>query len=195
MYVAGLSNEEFASTLRRIPYPFGGAAAREKATTVEIYHTSHGRYETAAPIDAFLPIDLGGRPSLLAGYGCSPIAAFARADLADHAHVRGRTVAELGGGNRPLDMITYRDSTGRQMILIANSDRTLMRMDPAQIAAAPALTTPVRQTFQPAGVGYLPIASFGVVQLDNLNAANVVPLQRDADDGSLRVASLQTRWL
>ena len=33
LYVAGLGNEEFASTLRRLPYPFGRAAS---ATTVEM---------------------------------------------------------------------------------------------------------------------------------------------------------------
>jgi hypothetical protein len=195
LFVAGLSNEEFASTLRRIPYPFADEPVKQHATTVEIYHTSHGRYETAAPIETFLPITLAGRPSLLAGYGCSPVAAFARAELADHKHVRGRTVAELGGGNRPLDMITYQNPAGQEMILIANSDRTLMRLDPTQVASAPALTTPVRQAFQPAGVGYLPISSFGVVQLDRLNSTNVVVLQRTAEDGTLQVNSLQTKWL
>jgi hypothetical protein len=195
LYVAGLSNEEFASTLRRLPYPFADAAPNAKATTVEIYHTSHDRYETAAPIESFLPITLGGRPSLLAGYGCSPIAAFARDEIAAKKHLRGRTVAELGGGNRPLDMIAYRKPDGREMILIANSDRTLMRMDPAEVASAPEMRTPVRQTYQPAGVGYLPISSFGVVQMDNLNGANVVLLQRRADDGTLQVESRPTRWL
>ncbi len=198
LLVAGLSNEEFASALRRIPYPFtdATAAAREQAsTTVEIFHTSHDRYETAAPIESFLPITLAGQPSLLAGYGCSPIATFSRAELARQHHLRGKTVAELGGGNRPLDMIAYRNPAGREMILIANSDRTLMRMDPADVAAAPGLSTAVKQAYQPAGVAYLPIAGFGVVQLDNYNRANVVVLQRRADDGTLQVDSRKVEWL
>ena len=45
--VAGLSNEEFSSTLRSIPYPFTGAA---KGAGIQIYHGSHGRFETAAPV-------------------------------------------------------------------------------------------------------------------------------------------------
>jgi hypothetical protein len=49
LYVAGLSNEEFASKLRVLPFPFeeldGGAS-------VEIYHGAHGAWETEAPIDA-----------------------------------------------------------------------------------------------------------------------------------------------
>ena len=196
LYVAGLSNEEFASTLRRIPYPFAdGAARRPAATTVEIYHTSHDRYETAAPIESFLPITLDGRPSLLAGYGCSPLASFARAELTSRKHLRGKTVAELGGGSRPLDMIAFRRPDGREMILIANSDRTMMRMDPADVARAPELRTRVTQAYEAAGVPYLSIASFGIVQLDNYNRGNVVVLQRRADDGSLNVGSRQLQWL
>jgi hypothetical protein len=47
LIVAGLSNEEFASTLRRIPFPFTGAV---DDTSLEIFHVSHGKWETAAPI-------------------------------------------------------------------------------------------------------------------------------------------------
>jgi hypothetical protein len=192
LYVAGLSNEEFASALRRIPYPFGRAPAK---TTVEIYHTSHDRWETAAPIESFLPITLDGRPSLLAGYGCAPIVVFNRADFGSKRHLRGKTVSELGGGNRPFDMIRYVNAAGKEYVLIANSHRTLTRLDPAEIAAAPEMTTSVKQAYEPAGVRYLPVASFGVLQLDNYNRAGIVLLQRDPEDGSLDVASRQLRWL
>ncbi len=192
LYVAGLANEEFASALRRLPYPFGRAPAR---TTVEIYHTSHNKWETAAPIESFLPITLAGKPSLLAGYGCAPIVVFSRADFASKRHLRGKTVSELGGGNRPLDMIRYVNASGKEYVLIANSHRTLTRLDPAEIAAAPELTTSVQQAYQPAGVGYLPVASFGVLQLDNYNRAGIVLLERDAEDGGLNVVSRGLRWL
>jgi hypothetical protein len=194
LYVAGLSNEEFASTLRRVRYPFA-ANASLASTTVEIFHTSHNRYETASPIESFLPITLDGTPSLLAGYGCSPIATFARADLTSQKHVRGKTVSELGGGNRPLDMVTYRHADGKQYVLIANSDRTMTRFDVDDLAKAPGLTTAVQRAYQPAGVNYLPISGFGIVQLDNYNANHVVVLQRRADDGTLQVESRQLRWV
>src|SRR5262249_42872967 len=115
LWVAGLSNEQFASALRRIPFPFGKNSA---ITTVEIFHTSHDRWETASPITSFLPINLNGTPSLLAGYGCSPIAAFAQSDLKKGGHLRGRTVAELGGGSQPIDMVQYQ-SNGKNWVLIA----------------------------------------------------------------------------
>ena len=192
LYIAGLGNEEFASTLRRMPYPFVG---KEAATTVEMYHTSHDRYETASPIESFVAIDLGGKPSLVAGYGCSPIVTLTRADLAAGKHVRGKTVAELGGGNRPFDMIRYTNAKGKEYILDGNSNRTLTRLDPEQLAAAKAMTSSVKQAWEPAGVGYLPVAVVGVLQLDNYNADNIVMLKRDIETGSLDVVSQTMRWL
>ncbi len=41
LLIAGLGNEAFASTLRRAAFPFTAGA---KATTLEIFHTSHGKY-------------------------------------------------------------------------------------------------------------------------------------------------------
>ena len=76
LLVAGLSNEEFASKLRRIPFPF-----RDEVTdnSLEIFHVSHGKWETAAPIRTFVPYE-GGR-SILASYTCTPVVHFPLADL------------------------------------------------------------------------------------------------------------------
>ncbi len=43
--VSGLSNEEWASTLRSIPFPFTSA---DKGASVQIYHGAHGAFETRA---------------------------------------------------------------------------------------------------------------------------------------------------
>jgi hypothetical protein len=193
LYVAGLSNEEFKSTLRRITLPFGQRAV---TTRVEIYHTSHNRYETASPIESLLPLTLGGRAAVLASYTCSPLVVFERDALSGTGVVRGKTVAELGGGNRPFDMVAYRSpKDGKEYVMIANSHRTLMRLDLADIAAAPALTTPVRQAYQPAGVSYLPVASTGVIELDNYNSRNVVILDRNSVTGSLDLETVDLNWL
>jgi hypothetical protein len=120
---------------------------------------------------------------------------FARGEFASKRHLRGKTIAELGGGSRPIDMIRYVNPQGKEYVLIANSHRTLTRLDPAAIAAAPELTTPVSHAYEAAGVGYLAVSSFGVLQLDNYNRASVVLLQRDPEDGSLDVVSRQLRWV
>ena len=193
LYVAGLSNEEFKSTLRRVPLPFGQQAV---TTKVEIYHTSHDRFETASPIESMLPVRIGTRPIVLASYTCSPLVVFDAAALRGSAVVRGNTIAELGGGNRPFDMIAYTSpSSGKKYVMIANSHRTLMRLDLDGIAAAPSMTTPVKQAFQPAGLPYLPVSSYGVLELDNYNARNVIMLQRNPADGSLELATMDLNWL
>ena len=50
VFVAGLSNEEFASKLRAIPFPFKKA---DGGTSVEIYHGAHGGFETRSPVRTF----------------------------------------------------------------------------------------------------------------------------------------------
>ena len=71
LLVAGLSNEEFSSRLRRIPFPFGDELT---GNSLEIFHVSHGKWETAAPIRTFVPYDDGA--SILASYTCTPVVHF-----------------------------------------------------------------------------------------------------------------------
>jgi hypothetical protein len=191
LLIAGLSNAEFASTLRRAPFPFRQTMA---VNTLEIFHTSHDRYETQSPIESFLPFTISGKPSLVAGYGCAPIASFSMADLKTKQHLRGTTLAELGGGNRPLDMIAF-TKDGQRRLLIANSDRTLMSMSAKDIDKATPMTKAVDAAYVSAGVPYLSIAEIGITQLDNLNDGFVVVVQRDIEDGSLNLRSISKKWL
>ena len=189
--VAGLSNEAFASTLRRAKFPFTSGA---RATTLEIFHTSHGKYETAAPIETFLPYKVNGKPALLAGYGCAPLAAFEFTDLDREKHVRGRTLAELGGGNRPSDMVAV-EYNGKRSVIIANSDRTLMRMSSSDIDRSEPLTTAASVEKPIIGTPYTPLAVIGVMQLDLLNPEYIVMVQRDIDDGSVKVRTYPVKYL
>jgi hypothetical protein len=191
VFVAGLSNEQFASDLRRIPFPF---SKQMSSSTIEVFHTSHNRYETHAPITAFLPITLKGVPTLLAGYGCAPLATFPIASLTDKAHVRGQTLAELGGGSRPLDMITF-SRQGKPVVIIANSNRTLMRMNAEDLERASPLTTGVEEAYVSKGVPYQAISIIGVLQLDDLNADHAIAVQRDVERGTLNLTSLPKKWL
>jgi hypothetical protein len=162
--------------------------------TLEIFHTSHNKYETHSPIESFLPFTINGKPSLLAGYGCAPIASFTLADLRSKQHLRGTTLAELGGGNRPLDMIAF-TKEGQRRMLIANSDRTLMSMSAQDIDKAAPMTKGVDAAYVSAGVPYLSIAEIGITQLDNLNDKFVVVVQRDIEDGSLNLRPLSKSWM
>src|SRR5579871_5662511 len=59
--VAGLSNEEFSSSMRDIPYPFTAAT---KGASIQMYHGSHGRFETAAPVRTFMTYDIDGKTNV-----------------------------------------------------------------------------------------------------------------------------------
>ncbi len=114
--VAGLSNEEFGSQLRVIPFPFDKVAS---GTSVEIYHGAHGRFETKAPVRTLAVFDIAGKPNVLAAYTCTPLVKFPLSDLKPGSKVKGTTVAELGNRNRPLDMIVYKKG-GKDYLLLSN---------------------------------------------------------------------------
>ena len=67
--VSGLSNKEFSSAFTSIPFPF---TDKQDLATLEIYHASHGRYETAAPVKTFTTAEINGKKYLVASYTCTP---------------------------------------------------------------------------------------------------------------------------
>ncbi|HEV3339421.1 MAG TPA: hypothetical protein VG125_03660 [Pirellulales bacterium] len=168
--VAGLSNEEFSSNLRTIPFPFTAADA---GTSVEIFHGAHGKLETHAPVRTFVSYTINDQPHLLAAYTCTPLVKLPLVELKPGKKVRGTTVAELGNHNRPLDIIVY-EKGGKDYLLIANSDRGVMKVAAAQLGDAEGITSPVADK---AGVGYETVAGLkGVQQLDKLSDKEVVLL-------------------
>lgn len=170
--IAGLSNEEFASTLRAVPFPFKTVA---NGTSVEIYHGAHGKFETRAPVRTFVPFNVGNEPQLLAAYTCTPLVQFPMSDLKPGAKIRGKTIAELGNRNRPLDMIVYQKG-GKDYLLLANSSRGIMKIDTDQIEKAESITT---QVADKQGVTYETIESWkGIDQLDRLDAGHALVLRR-----------------
>lgn len=177
VFVAGLSNEEFASTLRAIPYPF---AAVDKGTAVEIFHGAHGRFETNAPVRTFVAYHIDAKPHLLAAYTCTPLVKVPVSDLKAGQKVMGTTIAELGNRNRPLDMIVYQKA-GKDFILMNNSSRGVMKLATDKLGEFPGIT---KQT-EGAGVPYETLAEFkGVEQLDLYDAKHALMLVR-GEGGSL----------
>lgn len=145
--VAGLSNEEFASNLRQIPFPF---TSTPRGTSIEIYHGSHGRYETHAPVRTFVPYKIRNEDVILASYTCTPLVVFRTAELANsNAKVEGKTIAELGSGNTPLDMIIY-EKGGSHYILMANTDLGVVKLSAENLDKYKAITAETDVTGVPA---------------------------------------------
>jgi hypothetical protein len=183
--IAGLSNEEFASTLRAIPFPFKTVA---NGTSVEIYHGAHGQFETRSPIRTFVPFKVGNEPCLLAAYTCTPLVQFPIGELKPGAKIKGKTIAELGNGNKPLDMIVYQKD-GKDYLLLANSRRGIMKINTDQIEKADGIVEPVRGGGKK-GQPYETIESWtGVEQLDRLDQQHAVVVRR-GEGGSLNLESL-----
>ena len=182
--VAGLSNEEFASKLRAIPYPFKEA---DSGTSVEIWHGAHGAFETRSPVRTFTTYNIGKEPHLLAAYTCTPLVKFPLADLKPGAKIKGTTLAELGNGNRPLDMIVY-SKEGKDYILTANSKRGVMKISTDKIQSAQPVTEKVQGT---AGLPYETIEELqGVEQLDKLSKDQAVVLVRNTESGATNLKTI-----
>jgi hypothetical protein len=151
IFVTGISNQRFASTLYRIPYPFTGQRA---TCTIEIWHPVHGEFETRAPIVRQLIREVRGAPHLFAVYGCTPLVRFPLADLKDGAHVRGDTIAELGYGSNPLDMLTFNNPFDHKDYLLVTIDvRSASQIAVSDLETAPAEPTGGPIDFGPGGLG------------------------------------------
>ena len=137
--VAGLSNEEFASKLRSIPFPFKEA---DKGASIEIFHGAHGKIETASPVRTFVACEIKGETNILAAYQCTPLVRIPVASLKPGEKVKGTTVAELGSGNRPLDMIVYQKG-GKEYLLMANSQHGVLKIPTEGIEKVDAIEKPV----------------------------------------------------
>jgi hypothetical protein len=184
LVVAGLSNEEFSSKLRTVPYPF---ATVDAGTSVEIYHGNHGQFETRSPVVSFVPYKINNTANLIAGYTCTPLVKFPVSSLAPGSKVMGTTIAELGNRNRPTDMIVY-NKAGKDYLLIANTSRGVMKVPTEGFAAAGGITAPVKT--ETSGVGFEPITSLkGVEQLDLLDGQRAIVLTR-GEGGALSLQAV-----
>ena len=96
-------------------------------------------------------------------------------ELKPGAHVKGRTVAEMGSGNSPIDMITLSSGTN-SYLMMANTRHPVAKVDYKSIASFEGtLTEPVKGT---AGVNFAALPLSNVTQLDKLDNHMVLVLQK-----------------
>jgi hypothetical protein len=184
VFVAGLSNEEFSSNLRAIPFPFSDI---NPGAGVEIYHGSHGRFETRSPVRTFTTYDINGEENLLAAYTCTPLVKIPVTQLKPGEKVKGTTVAELGNRNVPLDMIVYKKD-GKDYILMANSSRGLMKIQTEGIDKVEAIT---KRVADKAGLKYETIQGVkGVEQMDRFDKDHALVLLKTGN-GSYNLDTIE----
>ncbi|HSD39502.1 MAG TPA: hypothetical protein VLC92_18495 [Rhodocyclaceae bacterium] len=191
LYVAGLSNASFASTLRVYDFPFNG---KSSTTSIEMYHAVHNQVETRAPIRKMTIATLDGEPTLIAAYTCTPLVTVALKDLKDGAHIVGKTIAELGWGSAPVDMVTF-DAGQGPMVLLTNSHKSADLMTLESIAAASkqaGLSSPIKWPSEPyLGVKAIPVPISGIARLGNQNKDFLGAMRRDEATGRMELVSIR----
>lgn len=180
--VAGLSNEEFSSKLRRIPFPFTDAV---NTSSIEIWHAVHAQYETRAPIISQTVVELDGVPTLIAVYACTPIVRIPLTELTDGAEVRGTMIGEMGFGNTPLDIVPYANAwDGSENVVVTNTNRSAAALNLEAVAAAEEMPhgEGVQPVFSVAGVFQYPLPMSGTMHLDTLDENFAVVVRRSPED-------------
>lgn len=195
LFVSGLSTGEFASTLRRVPFPFTDTAS---STGIEMYHAAHGQTETRAPVRAMTVVDLDGVSTVVAAYTCTPLVTVPVSDLRDGSNITGRTIAELGYGSTPLEVLDFQvwDMAGnaKDYVLVVNRemDADLIALsDLTAAAAAPGISEPVPHLGATAGVATTPIPLSGVLQAAEQDAQFLLTLRRNMDTGAMDLVSFR----
>ncbi len=192
LYIAGLSNEEFASSVRILPFPFGKEGVY---STIEVWHVAHGKSETEAPIRTLLPYEVDGKPYLLGAYTCTPFVSIPIEDLKPGQHVKSTTLAEFGPGNMPIDIIRMQKE-GKEFILMSSSSKALIRISPSEIAKynKKGLTGPLEAGQFAVGMDHAVLSKVGITQIDNYNEDHVLLLQR-MPNGLLNLHTYPVKWL
>lgn len=196
IFVAGISNEEFCSVLRRMPYPFDG---KESISNIEMYHIAHDQYESRAPIRSMQIKNIDGIDQIVAAYTCSPLVLIPLTELKNGAKVKARTLGDMGNG-QPLDMVAFK-LMGQEMLFVTNSGRTPQVIPLQGLNNAKVVTdedferggkldlSPV-MPYGPVGEGVMFVGSS--LQIDLLNENQFVSLNRDAPTGSLDLETVST---
>ncbi|MEM9401087.1 MAG: hypothetical protein AAGA44_01225 [Pseudomonadota bacterium] len=195
LFVSGISTGEFASTLRKIPYPFSTVVT---ASSIEMYHAAHAQNETRAPIRAMTVIDLEGESVVVAAYTCTPLVTLPVDSLKDGAKVTGKTIAELGYGNTPLDVIAFSasDMQGKvsSYLLVVNREMAADLITFEEVSAAVAgngLSSPVPYLGATAGVATTTLPLAGVMQAADQDNQFLLALRRNLDTGATELVSFR----
>lgn len=193
IYVAGLTNSEFASTLRKIKYPFDDT--QESVNSIEIYHAVHTQNETRAPIRTMLFDELDGKSTLIASYTCTPLVTIPTAEIKEGSAVTGKTIAELGYGNTPIDMLVVDiqgfDGSISKSLIVTNKNRGGTMIPFASVEAGDKGKGMAGQQAMFAtgleGINEIPTAN--VMQIDIQNPQMLGMVRRNIETGDIDLVS------
>ncbi|MEM9865789.1 MAG: hypothetical protein AAF938_29545, partial [Myxococcota bacterium] len=191
---AGLSNADFASTLWKTSLPLTGEVT---TTRVEIYHTVHNQQETRAPIRTMTVVNVEGTDYMVAAYTCTPLVVFPLSEIADGARITGKTIAELGFGNTPGDILAFTGQDAQQnpfpvlFIQHKNQSSQVIAMNAvAQAIQRDGLSEPVNMGDMSQSLGASAMPLINVLQIDDQDPGHLAMLRRDMDTGRAELVSV-----
>ena len=193
VYVAGLTNGEFASTLRKIAYPFSNS--QEVVASIENYHAVHTQMETRAPIRSMLFADIDGESNLIASYTCTPLVTIPTAEITGGASITGKTIAELGYGNAPIDMLVVTtqgfDGSTSKSLLVTHKNRggTMVPFNSVVAGAKGKGMAGQRAMFASGLEGIQQIPTANIMQLDVQNPQMLGVVRRNIETGEIDLVS------
>lgn len=191
VYISGMSNAEFSSVLRVVDYPF---INKVTSSSVEIFHAVHGQNETRAPIQTMQFITLNNEDYILAAYTCTPLVLIPVKEIKDGAHIVGKTIAELGYGNTPVDIIKFQsegfDKKPYEGIILANRNRTAQFINLNDITKS-ATENSIGYTgmIEHSGTPINNLPMIGLMQMDDQDGYHIVTMRRNDETGSLELIS------
>jgi hypothetical protein len=191
LFIAGLSNEEFSSKLRRVAFPFKGKVSE---SSIEIWHAVHAQFETRAPIITQDIRVIDDVPTLIAVYACTPLVKIPLSDLQDGKKVRGTMIGEMGFGNTPIDIVSFTHPMYQQdVVLVTNTNRSAVQVTLSDIGKAEAMPfgEGVQPVFSTAGVPQYELPMSGTLHLALMDEQWAVTVRRDPED----VSNLQLHTL
>jgi hypothetical protein len=202
VFATGTCNEEFASRIFTIPVPIQHGSSA-KVFSAETYHVAHRKWETKAPIQSFIPYSENGETFVVGAFACTPVAKFKVDDLQSGAQVKGVSMVELGSGNRPLDLFSYTDKSGKDWLVVHTQRFAKNSFGPSQMWAARismdylnaaqtnenAARRDDKKTKGPDGIEIVD-SLFGAVQADKLDNTRAIILKDNKGTLSLEVATL-----
>ena len=118
-----------------------GTVAGAQAVSIQLDAGTFRVTGWQAPVRTFVPYTLGGEPYVLAAYTCTPLVKIPVSALKPGAQVKGVTIADLGSGNQPLDMVPYKKD-GHDFILIANTTYGVVKLHADTLATDKPIDSP-----------------------------------------------------
>ena len=140
---------------------------------------------------------------MVGAFACTPVAKFKVDDLESGAQVKGVSMVELGSGNRPLDLFSYTDKSGKEWLVVHTQRFKQNAFGPSKMWGArismdylDAAETNEKATRRdeksakgPEGIEIVE-SLFGAVQADKISNTEAIVLKHNDGTLSLEVAAL-----